>query len=124
MLLAGAHATSLKGMFSKPICRERLYDRWAKKYDAGKRESQLRDDEMLARPLLDLLKDVTKPFILDFATGTGRLSYALLNQEEFKGHIIALDLSQGMLEQAAVKLNSIGRDCVLVDSVVVFFCVS
>lgn len=81
-----------------------LYDRWSRKYDEGKKESQLRDDEMLARPLLDLLKDVPEPFILDFAAGTGRLSYALLSQPDFKGHIIALDLSQGMLEQAAAKL--------------------
>jgi ubiquinone/menaquinone biosynthesis C-methylase UbiE len=81
-----------------------LYDGWSKKYDVGKRASQLRDDEMLARPLLDLLKDVPAPFILDFATGTGRLSYALLNQEGFRGHIIAQDLSQGMLEKAAAKL--------------------
>jgi len=86
-----------------------LYDRWSKKYDEGKRESQLRDTEMLARPLMDLLKDIPEPFILDFATGTGRLSYALLSQPDFKGHIIALDLSQGMLEQAVEKLSSAER---------------
>lgn len=86
-----------------------LYDRWSKKYDEGKRESQLRDAEMLARPLLNLLKDIPEPFILDFATGTGRLSYALLSQPDFKGHIIALDLSQGMLEQAVGKLSSAER---------------
>jgi len=48
---------------------------------------------------------VPEPFVLDFATGTGRLSYALMSQPEFKGRIIALDLSQGMLEQAASKLG-------------------
>lgn len=95
-----------EGTHLGPRVQAWLYDRWAKKYDAGKRESQLRDAEMLARPLLDLLKDTSEPFILDFATGTGRLSYALLSQPEFKGHIIALDLSQGMLEQAATKLAS------------------
>jgi ubiquinone/menaquinone biosynthesis C-methylase UbiE len=93
-----------EGVHLGPRAQAWLYDRWSKKYDEGKRESQLRDAEMLARPLLDLLKDTPKPFVLDFATGTGRLSYALLSQPEFKGHIIALDLSQGMLEQAAVKL--------------------
>jgi ubiquinone/menaquinone biosynthesis C-methylase UbiE len=60
---------------------------------------------MLARPLLEALKNVPEPFVLDFATGTGRLSYALLSQPEFEGRIIALDLSQGMLEQAASKLE-------------------
>jgi ubiquinone/menaquinone biosynthesis C-methylase UbiE len=84
-----------------------LYDRWSRKYDAGKRASQLRDDEMLAQPLLDALNAsrIPEPFVLDFATGTGRLSYALTSRPEFKGHIIALDLSQGMLEQATVKLK-------------------
>lgn len=85
-----------------------LYDRWSKKYDEGKRASQLRDDEMLAAPLLEALGASSTPFILDFATGTGRLSYALLKREEFNGHIIALDLSQGMLEQAAAKLHGLG----------------
>ena len=99
-----------EGTHLGPRVQAWLYDRWAKKYDAGKRESQLRDTEMLARPLLDQLKDISEPFLLDFATGTGRLSYALLSQPEFKGHIIALDLSQGMLEQAATKLNGIGRN--------------
>ena len=93
-----------EGAHLGPRVQAWLYNRWSKKYDAGKRESQLRDEEMLARPLLALLRDIPEPFILDFATGTGRLSYALLSQEGFKGHIIALDLSQGMLEQAAAKL--------------------
>lgn len=82
-----------------------LYDRWSKKYDRGKRESQLRDHEMLAQPLLETLRNVPEPFVLDFATGTGRLSYALMSQPAFKGRIVALDLSQGMLEQAASKLG-------------------
>lgn len=97
-----------EGVHFGPRVQAWLYDRWAKKYDEGKRASQLRDTEMLADPLLNLLKNIPEPFILDFATGTGRLSYALLSQPEFKGHIIALDLSQGMLEQAAVKLKGRG----------------
>jgi len=96
-----------EGVRLGPRVQAWLYDRWAKKYDESKHESQLRDTEMLARPLLDLLKDVPEPFILDFATGTGRLSFALLSQPDFKGNIIALDLSQGMLEQAAEKLKGL-----------------
>ncbi len=93
-----------EGVHLGPRVQAWLYDRWSKKYDAGKRESQLRDEPMLARPLLELLKDVPEPFILDFATGTGRLSFALLNQAGFNGRIVALDLSQGMLEQAVEKI--------------------
>ena len=94
-----------EGTHLGPRLQSLLYDRWSKKYDEGKRESQLRDDEMLARPLLAVLKNVPEPFILDFATGTGRLSFALVSQPEFTGHIITLDLSQGMLEKAVTKLR-------------------
>ena len=94
-----------EGVHFGPRVQAWLYDQWSRKYDEGKRESQLRDDEMLAQPLLDAIKDIPDPFVLDFATGTGRLSYALAKRTEFKGHIVALDLSQGMLEQAASKLT-------------------
>jgi len=95
-----------EGVHFGPRVQAWLYDRWSKKYDEGKRASQLHDDEMLVQPLLDLLTKVSEPFVLDFATGTGRLSFALVSRSEFKGHIVALDLSQGMLEQAASKLAS------------------
>ncbi|HJS18012.1 MAG TPA: methyltransferase domain-containing protein [Anaerolineales bacterium] len=94
-----------EGAHLGPRVQSWLYDRWARKYDAGKRASQLQDDEMLASPLLEKLNGISEPFILDFATGTGRLSFAVLNQPGFKGRIIALDISPGMLEQAAVKLD-------------------
>ena len=95
-----------EGTHLGPRVQSWLYDRWSNKYDDGKRESQLRDNEMLAQPLLDVLKNIPEPFVLDFATGTGRLSFALLGQPDFNGRIIALDLSQGMLEKAALKLAS------------------
>jgi ubiquinone/menaquinone biosynthesis C-methylase UbiE len=81
-----------------------LYDRWAKKYDAGKHASQEHDAEMLGRPLLEALRGVPAPFVLDVATGTGRLPLALLREPEFLGSIIAMDISLGMLEQAGLKL--------------------
>jgi ubiquinone/menaquinone biosynthesis C-methylase UbiE len=99
-----------EGTHLGPRVQAWLYDQWAKKYDAGKRESQLHDVEMLARPLIARLKDVPEPFVLDFATGTGRFSHALLQQPEFNGHILALDLSQGMLERAAAKLTGLEQD--------------
>jgi ubiquinone/menaquinone biosynthesis C-methylase UbiE len=97
-----------EGAHLGPRLQAWLYDRWSKKYDEGKRASQLHDDKMLAQPLLDALHAVPEPFVLDFATGTGRLSYVLLNQSDFRGNIVALDLSQGMLEQAAAKLHGLG----------------
>lgn len=94
-----------EGVHLGPRFQAWFYDQWATKYDAGKRESQLHDDEMLAQPLMEKLADVPEPFVLDFATGTGRLSYALLNRPEFAGRIIAVDISQKMLEQAAEKVS-------------------
>jgi len=41
-----------EGTHLGPRVQSWLYDRWSKKYDEGKRESQLRDNEMLAKPLL------------------------------------------------------------------------
>src|SRR5262245_3970515 len=95
-----------EGAHLGPRIQSWLYDRWSEKYDKGKHESQLHDDEILAQPLLELLGEIPEPFVLDFATGTGRLSIALLSRPEFHGRIIALDISRGMLEQAAAKMNS------------------
>lgn len=95
-----------EGVHLGPRFQAWFYDQWATKYDAGKRESQLHDDRMLAQPLLEKMQNVPEPFILDFATGTGRLSYALVHRPEFRGRIIALDISPKMLEQAAAKLSS------------------
>jgi len=94
-----------EGAHLGPRVQAWLYDRWSGKYDRGKGESQLRDDEMLAQPLLDATRNIPQPFVLDFATGTGRLSHALVKRPEFKGRIVALDLSLGMLEQAVLKLD-------------------
>jgi ubiquinone/menaquinone biosynthesis C-methylase UbiE len=95
-----------EGVRLGPRAQAWLYDRWSRKYDQSKHASQQRDGEMLAQPLLEKLKDTPESFILDFATGTGRLSFALMSQPEFEGRIIALDLSQGMLERAAAKLHA------------------
>lgn len=83
-----------------------LYDRWAKDYDKAKGESQLRDAEMLAKPTLEALHNIPSPRVLDLATGTGRLPLALLSEAEFTGHITAVDVSQGMLDLAAKKLEA------------------
>src|SRR5688572_19483387 len=50
-----------EGVHFGPRLQAWLYDRWSKKYDEGKRASQLRDGEMLARPLLDALSNAPEP---------------------------------------------------------------
>ncbi len=97
-----------EGVHLGPRIQGWLYDRWAAKYDSDKQESQANDAEVLARPLLkaldELQSDTPKAFILDVATGTGRLPAALLRETTFEGHIIALDISREMLARAAEKL--------------------
>lgn len=120
-----------EGVHLGPRVQAWLYDRWAKKYDADKRESQLRDDEMLAQPLLEATSvqfsrtegweqgelGGVEPFVLDFATGTGRLSFALVKRAEFKGRIIAIDISQGMLEKAHEKLAGLDASGTITPSI-------
>ena len=95
-----------EGIHIGPRLQAWLYDRWAEKYDHDKKDGQLQDEEMLAKPLLVKLSNIPNPFILDVATGTGRLPFALTSQTEFTGHIIAVDISNGMLKQAAKKLST------------------
>ena len=94
-----------EGINIGPRLQAWLYDRWAEKYDHDKRDGQARDVEMLAKPLLAKISNIPHPLILDVATGTGRLPFAVSSQPEFKGHIIAIDISHGMLKQAAKKLS-------------------
>jgi ubiquinone/menaquinone biosynthesis C-methylase UbiE len=83
-----------------------LYDRWSERYDQNKHAGQVQDVDMLARPLMEKLSAVPSPFVLDVATGTGRLPLALASQPDFKGKMIAIDISHGMLKKAAEKLKA------------------
>jgi ubiquinone/menaquinone biosynthesis C-methylase UbiE/uncharacterized protein YbaR (Trm112 family) len=79
------------------------YDLVASRYDAIKRFRPQDESWFIAGPLLRDLAGVEHPLILDVATGTGRLPLALL-RERFRGQIVGLDLSRGMLRQARRKL--------------------
>lgn len=95
----------------------RLYDRWAGTYDAGKLGAQKGDPRTLAAPLIDRLEqagaNTTGTLVLDAATGTGRLPAVLLGDPRFAGRVIGLDISTGMLAQAAAKLSRFGSRAVL-----------
>jgi SAM-dependent methyltransferase len=80
-----------------------LYDWSASRYDIIKGFSSSDESWFLARPLLDRLAAVPEPVVLDVATGTGRLPYALFRDARFRGEIVALDLSHRMLEEAVLK---------------------
>jgi SAM-dependent methyltransferase len=81
-----------------------LYDWGADQYDRIKDVDDVNEAWYLAEPLLEELGDVKCPLILDVATGTARLPLALLKQLAFDGHVIGLDLSKNMLDQAKLKV--------------------
>jgi ubiquinone/menaquinone biosynthesis C-methylase UbiE len=101
-----------------------LYDWFAPRYDGVKQYDKAEDALMLAEPILRHIRTTPHPTlsqrerafsslpsgeglgvkVLDVATGTGRLPDALLTQPRFKGSIIALDASAGMLALAREKL--------------------
>lgn len=83
-----------------------LYDLYATRYDRIKENDEVEEHLQLAQPILTALRPHTDPMVLDVATGTGRMPLALCQHARFNGHIIAVDLSMGMLRQAADKLET------------------
>lgn len=78
----------------------KLYDWTAGRYDRIKAYNVELEDATLGRPLAAALEHVPHPLVLDVATGTGRLPMSLLRQPAFRGTVVGLDLSAGMLAQA------------------------
>ncbi len=81
-----------------------LYDLYAGRYDQIKDYDETYERFFLGRPIVNHLRDTPAPLVLDVATGTGRLPCTLLEQDDFHGHVIGLDLSRRMLLHAAVNL--------------------
>jgi SAM-dependent methyltransferase len=94
-----------------------LYDWWADTYDTGKCKVQKEDARTLVGPLVGRLElhGVNTPdaLVLDAATGTGRLPVALLGDPRFKGRVVGLDISAGMLKKAGERLSRFGGRFVL-----------
>ncbi len=102
-----------EGTYLGPRVVAWTYDLVASRYDAIK-QFELRDERwFVATPLLHALAGLMHPLILDVATGTGRLPLALL-RERFRGQIVGLDLSRGMLRQARRKLQPYGDQVSLI----------
>lgn len=82
-----------------------LYDITARQYDAIKEFNPADEQFLIARRLLPALNSRPAPWILDVATGTGRVPIALLNEPAFSGRVVGLDPAQQMLAQAQPKLQ-------------------
>ncbi len=96
------HLVIAEGAYLGPWLVAYLYDRFAHRYDRIKGFDWEDEQYFIARPLrlgFELI-GVRHPFILDVGTGTGRVPRALWANGAFAGHIVALDRSLGMLQEA------------------------
>lgn len=82
-----------------------LYDIVAHRYNRIKRFNPEDDALFLARPIIECLAALPRPFVLDVATGSGRLPLALLSDPGFTGSIVAVDRARLMLREAAQALR-------------------
>jgi ubiquinone/menaquinone biosynthesis C-methylase UbiE len=82
-----------------------LYDLVAPRYDAIKGFNPTYDHMFLAQPIMTRVAPDPAPYILDVATGSGRLPLAMLRHAHFQGPIFALDASSPMLNIAAERLR-------------------
>jgi ubiquinone/menaquinone biosynthesis C-methylase UbiE len=92
-----------EGAYLGPRVVAKTYDWVASRYDAIKQFDARDESWFVAGPVLQGLRGIEQPLLLDVATGTGRLPLDLL-REQFSGRIIGLDLSRGMLARAQAKL--------------------
>lgn len=81
-----------------------LYDLTAGRYDDIKEYDDADEQLLVTRPLLQALKGIDQPVVLDVATGTGRVPFDLLQSPYFTGQFMALDDSRRMLDVARQKL--------------------
>jgi ubiquinone/menaquinone biosynthesis C-methylase UbiE len=97
-----------EGAYLGPRAVRFLYDWGAKSYDQVKAYDQGDDAWNLAIPLEKRLRGWREPLILDVGTGTGRVLLSLLRRPDFQGHLVGLDLSLPMLQEARRKVRGYG----------------
>lgn len=74
-----------------------LYDVVAHRYDAIKKFDFDTETTGLGQPLVDALRTIPAPLVLDVAAGTGRVVRAVCAQSAFTGTVINVDLSTRMM---------------------------
>jgi ubiquinone/menaquinone biosynthesis C-methylase UbiE len=102
-----------EGTYLGPRVVAWTYDWVARRYDAIKQFDPRDENWFVAGPVMRELWGLDQPLVLDVATGTGRLPLALLHNR-FRGQIVGLDLSRGMLRQARAKLQPYGDQVSLI----------
>src|SRR5512134_2734534 len=77
-----------------------LYDWTAERYNRIKQFDEASEDLTLGRPLADRLTGQAGAFVLDVATGTGRIPLNLFRQSSYQGRVVGLDRASKMLNVA------------------------
>jgi ubiquinone/menaquinone biosynthesis C-methylase UbiE len=90
-----------------------LYDRVARRYDRIKQFDDEDEAYFLGRPVARFLANLPEtregpPWLLDVATGTGRLPLAVLRASNGGCQVVAVDRSSAMLAEARRKLDGQG----------------
>ena len=77
-----------------------LYDWTAERYNKIKEFEPQAEDFWVGEPLAERLRRRPDGFVLDVATGTGRVPLNLFRQPDFRGQVIGLDRASKMLAVA------------------------
>lgn len=87
-----------------------LYDITANKYDGIKQFDAEHEQRTIVEPLLNELAGEDSSWVLDVATGTGRVPALLLDSPKFSSKVIGLDAAGKMLALASAKLNRLSDE--------------
>lgn len=105
-----------EGVYLGPRVVRFLYDKSARQYDDIKEFSDDSDDRHLGEPLAERLAGREDAWVLDVATGTARLPLTLFRHMNFKGRVVGLDSSRGMLEAALAKTAFFSESMALIEN--------
>lgn len=84
-----------------------LYDRFAYKYNRVKEFDPQEERDFLAEPLMQVLGAEFDGWLVDVATGTGRLPAAMGAHPVFHGRLVGVDHSRRMLAEARQTLPNV-----------------
>lgn len=98
-----------EGTYLGPWVVTLLYDWTASRYDRIKDLRYVDEVRYLGIPLTQSMEHIRSPWVLDIATGTGRVPLALLRTWGFCGTVVGVDRSLQMLRRARMALGGFGR---------------
>lgn len=94
-----------EGTYLGPKVVTLLYDWSAARYDGIKNLRYVDEARCLGVPLAHRMRHIRRPWVLDVATGTGRVPLALLRTWGFGGTVVGVDRSLRMLSEARSALG-------------------